>query len=128
MTITAKRHFGDLGEKIAARFLRNKGYDIIDLNFQNSSGRRIGEIDIIARDNQKKELIFVEVKTREFNKYKETLPEENITYQKLRRMEKAANCYMKQRGIKEDDYRFDAISVWLDLDQKYARIKHLSHL
>lgn len=128
MTITKKRSFGDVGEKISVIFLRNKGYEIIDLNFQNNSGRRMGEIDIIARDKEKKELVFIEVKTRELEKYGQTLPEENVTYQKLRKMEKIANFYIRQKRLEKEDYRFDVISVWLDLDQKYARIKHISHL
>ena len=73
---TLKRNFGDLGEKLAARYLRNKNYQILDTNFQNNSGRRLGEIDIIALE--KNELVFIEVKTREMKKYADTLPEENI--------------------------------------------------
>lgn len=128
MTTTPKRHFGDMGEKAAAAFLINKGYDIIDLNFQNNFGRRMGEIDIIARDNGKKELVFIEVKTRDSKKYGLTLPEENVTYQKLRKMQKMANFYMRQKGLENDNYRFDAISVWLDLERKNARIKHIKGL
>lgn len=128
MVTTLKRHFGDMGEKTAAVFLKNKGYSIIDLNFQNNLGRRMGEIDIIAKDNYKKEFVFVEVKTRGLEKYGQTLPEENVTYQKLRKMQKMANFYMRQKGLENDDYRFDVISVWLDLDRKYARIKHIKGL
>ncbi len=128
MAITPKRHFGDMGEKAAAIFLKSKDYSIIDLNFQNNLGRRMGEIDIIAKDNKKKELVFVEVKTRGLERYGQTLPEENVTYQKLRRMQKMANFYMRQRKLEGDDYRFDVISVWLDLNRKYARIKHIEGL
>lgn len=126
MTITQKRSFGDKGERIAVRYLTNKGYEIIGTNYQNTLGRRLGEIDIIAKD--KDELVFVEVKTREMKKYQDTLPEENITYGKLRKLGKIANLYLKQHCLEKIDYRFDAVSVWLDLGEKRAKIKHIDHL
>jgi len=124
--ITSKRTFGDLGEELAAKYLKNKGYDILDTNFQNTQGRQLGEIDIIARE--KDELVFVEVKTREMKKYADTLPEENITPAKLRRLAKIANAYMRLKRLEEADYRFDAISVWLNSDDKKAKIKHIESL
>ena len=126
MTTTPKRNFGDLGEKLAARYLKEKGYVILDLNFQNNFGRRLGEIDIIARDGE--ELVFTEVKTREMNKYAETLPEENITHSKLLRLAKIADAYIRLKRLDNLDYRFDAISVWLDSVSKKAKIKHIQSL
>jgi putative endonuclease len=123
---TSKRNFGDLGEKLAARYLKDKNYQIVDLNFQNNFGRRLGEIDIIARDGQ--ELVFVEVKTREMKKYADTLPEENITHTKLLRMAKIANTYIRLKHLEDLPYRFDALSVWLDPDSKKANIKHIESL
>lgn len=124
--ITPKRNFGDLGEKLAANYLKDKGYAILDLNFQNNFGRRLGEIDIIARDGN--ELVFVEVKTRAMQKYAETLPEENITRLKLLRLEKIATAYIRLKQLDDLDYRFDAVSVWLDLKDKKAKIKHIKSL
>ena len=48
---------GAAGEVLAARFLRNRGYDILTANYRT----RLGEIDIIAADKQY--IAFVEVKT-----------------------------------------------------------------
>ena len=124
--ISKKRQFGNIGEKAAAKYLESKGYEIIGFNYQNSLGRRLGEIDIIAKF--KNEIVFVEVKTREMQKYQNTLPEENITYAKLRKLSKIANLYLRQHCLERCDYRFNAISVWLDLDKKRARIKHIDHL
>lgn len=126
--VTAKRAFGDLGEKLAARYLHQKGYDIIESNYQNRLGRRLGEIDIVARDRNNQEIVFVEVKTRELTRYSDTLPEENITQAKLRKLAKIANFYLGQKKLEKENYRFDAVSVWLDLTQKTAKIKHISHL
>jgi len=128
MAITSKRQFGDSGEKVAARYLKNKGYTILGTNFQNKSGRQLGEIDIIAKDNTRDELVFVEVKTREMAKYQNTQPEENITYFKLKRLEKIADYYLRQFSSKNVGYRFDAISVWLDPAAKRAKVKHIPNL
>lgn len=124
--ITPRRQFGDLGERAAAKYLKEKGYEIIETNFQNNLGRRLGEIDIIAKE--KDELVFVEVKTREMEKYGATLPEENITSSKLHKLNKIAWAYLRQNRMNYEPYRFDAISVWLDLVQNKAKIKHISHL
>jgi len=124
--VTIKRQLGDIGEKAAAKYLKSKGYEILGFNFQNNSGRQLGEIDIIAKD--KEEIVFAEVKTRGMEKYGDTLPEENITRAKLHKMDKIAQVYLRRHKLENAPYRFDALSVWLDLAQKTAKIKHISHL
>ena len=54
-----KRKFGNIGEKIAQKYLIKKGYEIITTNFYTRSG----EIDIITKNEN--EIIFIEVKTRD---------------------------------------------------------------
>jgi putative endonuclease len=117
---------GSLGEQITAKFLRDKGFEIVEMNYKNDSGRRLGEIDIIAKENG--EWVFVEVKTREYHGYKNTLPEENITSQKLRKLSRIAENYLRQKNILEDNFRFDAVSVWVDNANKMAKIKHLRNI
>ena len=53
-----KREFGNIGEDIACKYLKNIGYRIIERNFSCKQG----EIDIVAKD--KNEYVFIEVKTR----------------------------------------------------------------
>lgn len=125
---TDKKTIGATGEQVAANFLREKGYEILDMNFQNDSGRRLGEIDIVARDNHDNEIVFVEVKTRDYQKYGHTLPEENITHQKLRRLAKIAAAYLRKNHLDDCNYRFDAISIWLDYATRMAKIKHIKGL
>lgn len=119
---------GKLGEQVAAKFLKDNGYDIIEMNFKNNFGRRLGEIDIIAKDGVKNELVFVEVKTREYQKYKDTLPEENITHSKLRKLSRIASAYLNYKNLSDASYRFDAVSVWLDHNSKMAKIKHIRNI
>ena len=59
------KKIGSKGEKIAVDFLKLHNYTIIEKNFFC----RQGEIDIIAKDNIKGELVFLEVKTRTSNIY-----------------------------------------------------------
>ena len=125
MTTTLKKQLGNLGEIIASNYLKKKGYQIIELNYTNTSGLKLGEIDIIARDQAKKELVFVEVKAREFQKYKDTLPEENVNYQKMRKLEKIAYFYLQQKNLSDQAYRFDIIAIWIDQVKRNAKVKHI---
>lgn len=53
---------GQIGEEIAQEEYKKKGFKIIAKNEYNKKGRRLGEIDFIAKNKQ--QIIFVEVKTR----------------------------------------------------------------
>ena len=68
-----KKEIGEIGEKLATNYLIQNNYQIIKRNFTC----RQGEIDIIAKDKIKKELTFIEVKTRTNFKY--GLPSESVT-------------------------------------------------
>ncbi|PIR73263.1 MAG: YraN family protein [Candidatus Moranbacteria bacterium CG10_big_fil_rev_8_21_14_0_10_35_21] len=122
------KSIGETGEEISANFLKKHGYTILAMNFQNNSGRRLGEIDIIARDSETSEIVFVEVKSRDIKKYAHTLPEENINPQKLRKLSKIAYYYLRERTNLDAPHRFDALSVWIDTDLKNAKIKHLKNI
>ncbi|MFA6973964.1 MAG: YraN family protein [Parcubacteria group bacterium] len=119
---------GQTGEEVAANYLKANNYEIVAMNFKNNSGRRLGEIDIIAKDKAANELVFVEVKTRDYAKYSDTLPEENITRDKLHKLSKIANVYLRTKGLLDESYRFDAISVWLDFATRRAKVKHIPNM
>ena len=94
--------FGKQGEEIAANFLQEKGYEILERNWRN----RHKEIDIIAMDG--KELVIVEVKTRKNNNYGE--PDIAVTRHKQRMLIYAANAYLFRNNM-DVDTRFDIISI-----------------
>ena len=121
-----KNELGPQGEKVAADYLKKKGYQIIETNYANVLGRKLGEIDIIARKDET--LVFVEVKTRNLENYSQTLPEANITYDKLHKLSKIANQYLYKHKLLDANYRFDAISVWLDFQTRRAKIKHIESI
>lgn len=94
---------GKAGEDIAARFLRKKGYKVLERNFR---GKR-GEIDIIALDPGGV-LCFVEVKTRNSEAFGR--PEEAVTPSKIYRIKRTAEEYMKGKKYC-GDVRVEVVSI-----------------
>ncbi|MFR2393638.1 MAG: YraN family protein [Varibaculum cambriense] len=62
---TKNREIGAAGEALAARMLKDSGYQIIERNWRC----RFGELDIICRDPTSARIVFVEVKTRTTREY-----------------------------------------------------------
>ena len=73
---------------------------------------RQGEIDIIAKDITRRELVFVEVKTRTNLKYGN--PAEAVTKQKLRHMRRAAEYFVYRNGLQNVAIRLDVIEVLIE--------------
>ncbi|MEK7161596.1 MAG: YraN family protein [Patescibacteria group bacterium] len=61
-TLQKPKTLGQLGEEYAQEEYKKLGYKIIAKNEYNKKGKRLGEIDFIAKN--KDAIIFVEVKTR----------------------------------------------------------------
>jgi putative endonuclease len=81
---------GKLGEDIAAHYLRNKGYKIIERNFKTP----FGEVDIIAEKGER--LAFVEVKYRTTLAYGQ--PYEAVNKAKLHKLRQLANYYCQKNS------------------------------
>ena len=98
------RHIGREYEDAATLYLENKGYRILDRNYQV----RVGEIDIVAKNG--KYIVFVEVKYRSNNHV--GLPGEAVDGRKRKRISKVALYYLNQKGYGLDvPVRFDVITV-----------------
>jgi putative endonuclease len=106
---------GKLGQQIAVKFLKDKGFKIIDQNIYF----REGEIDILAE--KENILSFIEVKTRTNLKF--GYPEEGVTDEKMEHLEDALELYIAQHDI-DQECVLEIISVFLDLKNKKAYIKH----
>lgn len=106
------KQIGKIGEDLACKFLLNNGFEIIDRNYQ----KRIGEIDLVAF---KKGIIhFFEVKTvsREtLNSIKTSnyRPEDNVTLEKINKIEKTANLFLIEKGFKKECIQIDLLTVYL---------------
>ncbi len=104
---------GIAGEERAAQFLKSKGYRLLERNFSAP----YGEIDIIAQD--KKTLVFVEVKTRAYTAFGGPLMA--VTPAKQRKIALTAQAYLKAKGLKFDSIRFDVVCV---LPEKIEQIEN----
>ncbi|KKQ44733.1 MAG: hypothetical protein US63_C0024G0005 [Candidatus Moranbacteria bacterium GW2011_GWC2_37_8] len=116
---------GERGEKAAAEYLKGAGYSILETNFCNKTGHRIGEIDILAKHGE--EIVFVEVKTRIITQ-NQILPEENITNSKLYKLSKIAAFYINKNNLQNVAYRFDAITLIADSNENKAKLKHIRNI
>ena len=117
---------GKRGEKAALNYLKKQNYKILATNFFNPVGRRLGEIDIVAKDGG--DWVFVEVKTRKNNSGKLILPEESINRLKLRKLNKIAGFYLSKNKIVDAPYRFDAITVLADPEKNQASLRHIKNI
>ena len=112
------KEFGKEGEDLAERLLRSKNYKIIERNYHSG---RIGELDIIAEDPKTKQLVFVEVKSRQNLEFGD--PILAITKNKMAQLKKVANAYLFEKEIREIECRFDVITVLFRGEIK-PEIKH----
>lgn len=108
---------GTIGENLACKYLEENNYKIVERNFRC----RQGEIDIIANDKTKNELVFVEVKTRSSLKYGR--PCEAVEEKKKKHIKNVANYYNYKNKVKNTAIRFDIIEVFLN-NSNY-RIEHI---
>ena len=92
------------GEELAARYLADAGWTILERNFRYGRG---GEIDIIARDGDC--TVFVEVKTRQSLSC--GVPELAVTASKRRQIVRVARGWQWLEGRRELFCRFDVIAV-----------------
>lgn len=109
-----KRKFGDIGEKIAQKYLKKHGYKIVETNYRN----KLGEIDIIAYDKKEDYLVFVEVKTKSTDYF--GLPREMVDEHKQRKIQQVATFYLMFNRLVEQDFRFDVIEVF-DLEVEHIK-------
>ena len=94
---------GKLGESIATEYLRNNSYSILETNFKC----KIGEIDIIAKKEDR--IIFIEVKTRTNDAF--GLPREAVNLYKQKKIRLVAMSYLKMKRLYNSSCRFDVIEI-----------------
>lgn len=111
----SKNSLGPWGEQVAGRHLEAQGYRIVDRNWRHASG----ELDLVARDGDA--LVFVEVKARASGAFGS--PEEAVTAEKQRRLQRAAWAYLEAHDVLEADWRIDVIAIERR-DGQVARLDH----
>ncbi len=114
-----KREIGILGERIAQRFLEDKGYRIRCVNFRTP----FGELDIVA--THRASLVFVEVRTRSTSSLGP--PILSVTRLKQIHIIRNALFYLKRYGLIDSDWQIDVITVKLDHQLKAENVEHIEN-
>ncbi len=97
---------GKYCEDEAVRFLKKRGYKILERNYRS----RFGEIDVIAKDGNS--LVFVEIKSRASPLFGP--PQLRVTKKKRENIIKTALSYLKINSMIDAECRIDVVSVSLD--------------
>jgi len=109
-----QQKFGEKSENLAAWYLKQNGYKIIEQNYRN----RMGEIDIIAQD--RKTIVFVEVKSRRSVRYGS--PKFAVTPKKQRTISRVALYYLKTTQQTDAKARFDVVAIISNRDEPQIEI------
>ena len=130
--LTQKQKIGEIGENMAVKHLKKRGFKILDRNYR----KKWGEIDIIAEKDSSgsflrriftpnKILHFIEVKSVAFKPTNQGYqPEENVHSWKQKRLGRAVKTYLLDKKIPEKmGYQIDIMAVFIDLNSKKAKIR-----
>jgi putative endonuclease len=100
------RGLGDYGERMAARYLTERGLDVLDRNWRCD----LGELDLVLRDGAV--LVFCEVKTRRDDSFGSPL--EAVTEQKVARIRRLAARWLHEHDVRAEHVRIDLVGIRLD--------------
>ncbi len=114
--MAAKDELGRRGEDLAAHYLVEHGYRLLDRNWRCAAG----EVDIVA--SHAGEVAFVEVKTRSSVRFGH--PFEAISAAKLVRMRRVAALWCENSTHQIVRYRLDVIGIVL----RPGRLESIEHL
>jgi len=124
------KEIGDLGEKVAQKYLIEHGFTILAVNYW----RKWGEIDVIA---QKDGIVrFVEVKTVSYETkgkleyaltHETWRPEEQVHQFKLHQIEKALETWISDTSY-EGDWQIDVIAVRIVPHETYATVNFIENV
>jgi putative endonuclease len=119
MTSSDPRHrFGQDSELLAERYLREKGYRILERNLRTS----LGELDIVAEDGEV--VVFVEVKGRTTEAFGGARLA--VDQHKQHKLARVASQYLAQRHLSDKFCRFDVVLVQGGQSPN-GRIEHLQN-
>lgn len=120
MYMLNKSEFGRVGEQISCKYLVDNNYKILDKNFYYKGG----EIDIIAFDIEKNEVVFFEVKTRSNKKY--GYPYEAVNSRKIDNIRKGIKYYLFRKRWQNKYIRADILELYYKENKFY--INHIKQI
>src|SRR4051812_33392179 len=113
----ARQALGELGERIAERWLRGRGWRGMQRRFR--SGHR--DIDLVVE--REGGVAFVEVKARRGGRF--GTPLDAVDWRKQRELGRSARVWIDRHGRVEDAYRFDVVGVLVAGER--VRIRHVEN-
>lgn len=132
MKTTKKRFTGNLGEALAAKYLKNKGFLVIGRNYLLS----YGEVDLVVQRGGV--IHFVEVKSVTCEIPQEGVPHEmlradwnpaeRLDTRKLAKVGKAAQTFLAERGLLDRDWQIDGVLVYIDATTKRAKVEWFENI
>ncbi|HAP31909.1 MAG TPA: YraN family protein [Firmicutes bacterium] len=108
-----KKILGAQGEELAANYLLQQGYRIVERNYRCP----LGELDIIAYHEDT--IVFVEVRTN--SPTYTGLAEVSIGFRKQRKLRQVATYFLKLKGLLDRLARFDVVIVILEREARQAQ-------
>ncbi|MFZ2253185.1 MAG: YraN family protein [Minisyncoccia bacterium] len=121
---------GKLGEKLATKWLTDKGYSIVTQNYL----KKYGEIDIVARETDV--IHFVEVKSVSYETKADMedavsrgtwRPEENVHFAKQQRLSRVIEVWLSE-NIYKGEWQIDILSVRIVPRERIARFYLLDNV
>jgi len=113
----ARQDFGELGERIAERWLRRQGWRVVQRRFR--SGHR--DIDLVVEQGDL--VVFVEVKARRGAEFGD--PVEAVNWSKQRQLVRSASVWIDRHGRPSESYRFDVVGVLVEGER--VRVRHVAN-
>lgn len=111
---------GKTGEALAKGFMESLGYETVAENYRYNRA----ETDIIVKHEDKKVLVFVEVKTRRSKNFGE--PQESVTPKKQEQMVRSAEGFLMTHTEYGDyEKRFDVIAIMIENGKE--KIDHIEN-
>jgi putative endonuclease len=122
------KQLGQIGENIAAEYLKKKGYKILDRNYiKEWDDKTKGEIDIVAKKGGV--ICFVEVKTSAAAPGGGALaPEDRVNCRKQRQLAKIAQTWLVKNRVPLDSaWQIDVIGIVFDgQGQKISHFENIA--
>jgi putative endonuclease len=117
------KDIGKIGEDIACKYLGNKGFLIVDRNYN----KKWGEIDIITAKD--KIIHFIEVKSIILKGNMGYRPEENVHILKQKRLKRTIQTYLLEKKYNiEAEFKFHIIIVYMNLNTRKAKVTFMENI
>lgn len=113
-----RKKIGTVGEKLAAQWLLENGFTVLDRNVVSWGG----EIDIVASKNNVLHIVEVKTTRSVIN------PLEHINFKKLKTLQRAGEKYVRFQVKQEIPFVISVCAVWLNPDETLKNIEFLENV